>query len=100
MSIEFDNYKFDNNEIIRINDMYYYVLSSGIRSCTLSQKKKSLIKWCVIYEPMQQLQKPSLRVGASRKVTRNLDNILKRKDIYFVDKVPYSQRYDFSSSHV
>ena len=33
-----------------------------------------------------------------RKAMTNLDNILKSRDI--TDKGPYSQRYDFSSSHV
>ena len=35
---------------------------------------------------MQQLQKPGLRVGASRKVTTNLDSILKSKDIALLTK--------------
>ena len=35
-----------------------------------------------------------------RKVITNLDSILKSRDITFFDKVPYSQSYDFSSSHV
>ena len=30
----------------------------------------------------------------------NIDNILKSKDITLLTKVPYSQSYDFSSSHV
>ena len=30
----------------------------------------------------------------------NLDYILKSRDINFADKGPYSQSYDFSSSHV
>ena len=33
-----------------------------------------------------------------RKTVANLDSILKRH--YFADKCPYSQSYDFSSSHV
>ena len=35
---------------------------------------------------MQQLQKPGLRVGAPRKVTTNLDSILKSKDIALLTK--------------
>ena len=35
-----------------------------------------------------------------RKAMKNLDSILKSRDIYFVDKSPYSQSYSFSSSHV
>ena len=35
-----------------------------------------------------------------RKVTTNLDSILKSRDIYFVIKSPSSQGYGFSSSHV
>ena len=36
-----------------------------------------------------------------RKAKTNLDSILKSRDInHFADKDPYSQSYDFSSSHV
>ena len=35
-----------------------------------------------------------------RKATTNLDSMLKKRDNYFVDKGPSSQRYGFSSSHV
>ena len=35
-----------------------------------------------------------------RKAMTNLDSILKRRDITFLRKVPYSQNYGFSSSHV
>ena len=35
-----------------------------------------------------------------RKVMTNLDNILKSRDINFADEGPYSQSYEFSSSHV
>ena len=35
-----------------------------------------------------------------RKVTTNLDSILKRQRHYFVNKGPSSQSYGFSSSHV
>ena len=36
----------------------------------------------------------------SLKVMTNLDSILRSRDINFVDKVPSSQRYGFSSGHV
>ena len=35
-----------------------------------------------------------------RKAMTNLDSILKSRDHYFADKVPSSQSYGFSSSHV
>ena len=35
-----------------------------------------------------------------RKVMTNLDNILKSRNIYFVNKGPSSQGYGFSSGHV
>ena len=35
-----------------------------------------------------------------RKAMTNLESILKRRDIFFADKGPYSQSYGFSSSHV
>ena len=35
-----------------------------------------------------------------RKATTNLDSILKKQRHYFVYKGPYSQIYDFSSTHV
>ena len=34
------------------------------------------------------------------KVMTNLDSILKSRDHYFVNNGPFSQGYDFSSSHV
>ena len=41
------------------------------------------------------------RLFLGRKVTTNLDRILKSRDIhYFVNKGPSSQGYGFSSSHV
>ena len=35
-----------------------------------------------------------------RKAVRNLDSILKNRDLYFANKGPSSQSYGFSSSHV
>ena len=35
-----------------------------------------------------------------RKAMTNVDSVLKSKDIYFVNKAPYSQGYGLSSSHV
>ena len=40
------------------------------------------------------------RLLLGRKAMTNLDSILKSRDHYFADKVPSSQSYDFSSSHV
>ena len=40
------------------------------------------------------------RLLLGRKVMTNLDSILKSRDITFVNKVPSSQSYGFSSSHV
>ena len=39
------------------------------------------------------------RLLLGKKVMSNLDNILKSRD-YFTNKVPFSQSYGFSSSHV
>ena len=39
-------------------------------------------------------------LSLGRKVMTNLDSILKRQRHYFVNKVPSSQSYGFSSSHV
>ena len=45
------------------------------------------------------IKRPSLLLG--RKAMTNLDSILKSRDInYFANKVPSSQGYGFSSSHV
>ena len=35
-----------------------------------------------------------------RKAMTKLESILKSRDNYFADKGPYSQSYDFSSSHI
>ena len=35
-----------------------------------------------------------------RKVTTNLDSMLRKQRHYFDNKCPYSQSYGFSSSHV
>ena len=35
-----------------------------------------------------------------RKAMTNLDSVLKSKDIYFVNKAPYSQGYGLSSSNI
>ena len=40
------------------------------------------------------------RILLGRKVTTNLDSILKSRDHYFANKGPSSQSYGFSSSHV
>ena len=40
------------------------------------------------------------RLLLGRKAVTNLDSILKKQRYHFADKGPYSQNYDFSSSHV
>ena len=40
------------------------------------------------------------RLLLGRRLTTNLDSILKSRDITFVNKGPSSQSYDFSSSHI
>ena len=40
------------------------------------------------------------RLLFGRKVMTNLDSIFKKQRLYFANKGPYSQSYDFSSSHV
>ena len=40
------------------------------------------------------------RLLLGRKAMTNLDSILKSKDIYFVNKAPYSQGYGLSSSNI
>ena len=40
------------------------------------------------------------RLLLGRKAMSNIDSILKKQRHYFTNKGPYSQSYDFSSSHV
>ena len=69
-------------------------LKSSIMYCLASfspSKREERRIWIALWK---------CRLKAKYSDMTNIDNILKSKDITLLTKVPYSQSYDFSSSHV